>query len=112
MGRRHGIVRRLYMVPGMQHCAGGPGRIGSGRARGARARPEHDVDAAIERWVEQGVAPARIVAARYTDAGAASGVSAHGHSARTRRWRATREREARTTRPTSCANNRKCAELT
>jgi feruloyl esterase len=45
---------RLFMVPGMQHCIGGPG-------------PDHfDALTALERWVEQGEAPERIVAAHMT----------------------------------------------
>jgi feruloyl esterase len=36
---------------------------------------EHDVDAAVERWVEQGVAPERIVATKFkSGTNAASGV--------------------------------------
>ena len=43
---------RLFMAPGMGHCRGGPG-------------PDRfDALTALERWVEQGEAPARIVAAR------------------------------------------------
>ncbi len=49
---------RLFMVPGMQHCVGGPG-------------PDHfDAVAALEQWVEQGKAPDRIVAAHLTDGAA------------------------------------------
>ncbi|HWY70575.1 MAG TPA: tannase/feruloyl esterase family alpha/beta hydrolase [Terriglobales bacterium] len=44
---------RLYMVPGMQHCGGGP------RASLFSAR---DVQLALEDWVEKGVAPSRVVA--------------------------------------------------
>lgn len=46
---------RLYMVPGMQHCSGGPGP------------DQFNALAAMERWVEQGVAPSRIVATHVTD---------------------------------------------
>jgi feruloyl esterase len=46
---------RLFMVPGMQHCVGGPG-------------PDHfDALAALEQWVEHGKAPDRIVATHLTD---------------------------------------------
>jgi feruloyl esterase len=41
---------RLFMVPGMNHCAGGP------------ATDQFDALAALQAWVEQGVAPERIVA--------------------------------------------------
>lgn len=41
---------RLFMAPGMTHCGGGPGPN------------TFDMQAALERWVEQGIAPAEIVA--------------------------------------------------
>jgi feruloyl esterase len=43
---------RLFMVPGMNHCGGGPGTT------------TFDMLAALEQWVETGVAPDRIVASR------------------------------------------------
>jgi len=56
---------QLYMVPGMGHCAGGPGPNNFGQGTvGASGDAEHDVNAAIERWVEQGVAPTRLIATR------------------------------------------------
>jgi len=56
-------VARLFMVPGMQHCGGGPGPNYFGQGSpGSSGDPLRDVNAAIEAWVEQGVAPARIVA--------------------------------------------------
>jgi feruloyl esterase len=52
---------RLFMVPGLGHCAGGVGpvRFGNGGAVSPQAMndPNRDVFAALERWVEQGVAP-------------------------------------------------------
>jgi feruloyl esterase len=48
---------RLFMVPGMAHCAGGPG------LNGLDALPS------LELWVEKGVAPEQMVAKR-TDKGA------------------------------------------
>jgi feruloyl esterase len=47
---------RLFMVPGMGHCAGGEGTS------------NFDAMAAIEQWVERKKAPDRIVAAHITDA--------------------------------------------
>ena len=41
---------RLFLVPGMQHCGGGPGAT------------SFDGVTALEQWVEDGVAPERIVA--------------------------------------------------
>jgi feruloyl esterase len=55
---------RLYMVPGMQHCGGGPGPDNFGQGTVAHTDPDHDVDAALERWVEKGVAPGPIVASK------------------------------------------------
>ena len=56
---------RLYMVPGMQHCGGGPGatEFGAG-AVALRPDAEHDVFTALEQWVEAGKAPGAIVASR------------------------------------------------
>jgi hypothetical protein len=56
---------RLYMVPGLQHCFGGPGPNSFGAT----------MTAALERWVENGVAPGAIIATKYkTDGDPASGV--------------------------------------
>jgi hypothetical protein len=66
MGRRDSEgFGRLYMVPGLQHCAGGPGPNAFGGG----------MTAALERWVEDGVAPGAIIATKYkTDGDPASGV--------------------------------------
>ena len=63
---------RLYMVPGMQHCGGGAGPhsfgwapTSSGATHGDRM---HDMNAALEAWVEQSVAPDQIIASKYKDA--------------------------------------------
>lgn len=47
-----GRFYRLFMAPGMAHCSGGTGPS------------TFDMQAALERWVEQGVAPDRVVATR------------------------------------------------
>ena len=59
---------RLYMVPGMQHCGGGPGPDSFGQAGNAPAPadPEHNLQLALERWVEKGIAPDKIIATKYT----------------------------------------------
>ena len=59
----HAFVR-LYLVPGMQHCEGGPGpnQFGAWLVKGAD--PRTSVWAALERWVESGAAPGAIVASR------------------------------------------------
>jgi feruloyl esterase len=46
---------RLFMVPAMQHCSGGPGP------------DQFNAMAALERWRESGAAPAEIVAAHVTN---------------------------------------------
>ena len=46
---------RLYLVPGMHHCAGGPGPN------------TFDMLPVLEDWVERGVAPGPVVAAHRTD---------------------------------------------
>lgn len=55
---------RLYMVPGLQHCFGGPGPYYCGGLGAAEGDPEHDFSAAVERWVETGRAPDRMVAVK------------------------------------------------
>jgi feruloyl esterase len=57
---------RLFMVPGMGHCAGGDGpwSFGQNGQRALKADPEYDTLIALERWVEQGVAPAQFIGAR------------------------------------------------
>jgi len=57
-----GDFYRLFMVAGMSHCAGGVGATSFGNAPLAQHDPEHDVVAALDRWVEQGTAPDRIIA--------------------------------------------------
>jgi feruloyl esterase len=50
--RRASDSVRLFMAPGMNHCAGGDGPA------------SFDMLAALERWVEQGVPPERVIASR------------------------------------------------
>ena len=57
---------RLYLVPGMQHCAGGPGANSFGQY-GALADPQHDVRVALEQWVEKGLAPDKIIATKFVN---------------------------------------------
>jgi feruloyl esterase len=55
---------RLFLVPGMGHCGGGAGANSfgnGGSAAATRGDPERDIFTALERWVEQGVAPDRLV---------------------------------------------------
>ena len=56
---------RLYMAPGLQHCAGGPGPDNFGAVvTSAQSDAQHDMTLALERWVEQGKAPDRIIASK------------------------------------------------
>jgi feruloyl esterase len=57
---------RLFMEPGMQHCAGGPGPDSFGQSwTPAPGDPAHDVQLALEQWVEKGTAPSEIIATKY-----------------------------------------------
>jgi hypothetical protein len=66
---------RLFMVPGMYHCSGGPGPNAFGQPYGTSTiipgplKPDagHDVFRALQQWVESGVAPQRVVATKYTN---------------------------------------------
>jgi feruloyl esterase len=66
---------RLYMMPGVQHCAGGPGPVSFGQYPGAdRKDAQHNVQLALEQWVEKGIVPAGIVATKYVDDDPGKGV--------------------------------------
>jgi hypothetical protein len=62
----------------MLHCGGGPGPNSFGQnlaqSRPLSNSPDHDVLSALERWVEQGVAPKSIVAVKYVNDNPAAGV--------------------------------------
>ena len=77
---------RLFMVPGMAHCGGGDGTS------------TFDMLTALEQWVERG----RLRTASRHRGSAMGRRTGRVRCARIRRWRATRGRGARTTRPTSC----------
>ncbi|MBW8768566.1 MAG: tannase/feruloyl esterase family alpha/beta hydrolase [Gemmatimonadetes bacterium] len=57
---------RLFMVPGMAHCARGPGATNFGNQGGDApvCDAEHDLIEALDAWVERGTAPDRIIASR------------------------------------------------
>lgn len=57
---------RLFMVPGMSHCAGGngPNHFGNDFVADPAASPQdadHDVVLALDKWVTQGIAPEKII---------------------------------------------------
>jgi hypothetical protein len=57
---------KLYMVPGMQHCSGGPGPDSFGQnGPTENADPQHNIQSALEQWVEKAVAPSSITATKY-----------------------------------------------
>jgi len=66
---------RLFMVPGMTHCYGGPGATSFG-AVGQQIPPvrdaAHDIQTALENWVEHGTAPAQLTSTKFTDDQAAT----------------------------------------
>ncbi|MCS7024376.1 MAG: tannase/feruloyl esterase family alpha/beta hydrolase [Bryobacteraceae bacterium] len=62
--RRTSEFLRLFLLPGVQHCAGGAGPNLFGQLGPARGDPSNNVAAALERWVEAGVAPEQIIATR------------------------------------------------
>jgi hypothetical protein len=67
---------RLYMAPGMEHCAGGAAPNAFGQLGTPNGDRFHSIDAALEAWVEQGIAPDRIIATKYnTNTDPKSGVA-------------------------------------
>ena len=60
---------RLFMIPGMRHCSGGPGAWVTGQGTGQVPPVRdalHDLQIAVENWVEHGKAPTRFIATKYT----------------------------------------------
>lgn len=72
MARTRGFFR-LFMVPGMGHCAGGTGptRFGNQGGEVPDPTPANDLLAALDAWVEQGRAPDALVARGASDGPAA-----------------------------------------
>jgi feruloyl esterase len=60
----------------MAHCSGGAGlnAFGNGTSNGPVIDADHDLVKALERWVEQGVAPDRIIATHYVNNDPTQGV--------------------------------------
>lgn len=65
---------RLFLAPGVGHCGGGPGPNQFGQAAGG-GDSDHDMVAALEQWVEKGVAPTRIVATKYVSDDSTKGIA-------------------------------------
>jgi Tannase and feruloyl esterase len=68
---------RLFMAPGMGHCGGGPGPnvFGGANNPGGPPDPQHNVLLALQRWVENGVAPDQVIATKYVNDTPAQGVA-------------------------------------
>jgi feruloyl esterase len=66
MGRREtASFVRLFMAPGVQHCGAGPGPDSFGSfVTSAQSDAQHDMSVALERWVEEGIAPDQIIASK------------------------------------------------
>ncbi len=60
---------RMFMVPGMNHCSGGPGPQAIGGSSGTPpvADAAHDVVLALDKWVTQGTAPDTMIASKITN---------------------------------------------
>ena len=61
---------RLFMVPGLNHCSGGIGASNFGGV-GQQIPPvrdaAHDMQTALENWVEHGAAPSQFIGTKFTD---------------------------------------------
>ena len=69
---------RLFMVPGMAHCSGGPGTDIFGQIfspPSAVDDAQHSMTRALESWVEKGIAPETIIAAKYNNNNPDEGVT-------------------------------------
>jgi len=65
---------RLYMVPGLQHCGGGPGANSFGQGGPGAKDPQHNIGLALEQWVEKRSAPSTIVATKFVEDDPSKGV--------------------------------------
>ncbi|KAI3330546.1 feruloyl esterase B [Ustulina deusta] len=70
---------RLFRIPGMFHCSGGPGawtfgQGGSAAAYGIPFDKDHNVLAAIVDWVDKGAAPEEIVGTKFVDDSVGEGI--------------------------------------
>jgi feruloyl esterase len=69
-GEATGEFVRLFMMPGLYHCSGGPGPNtfgGLGQKGYKKNDPESDVIGALDRWVDQGIAPTKLIATKFKD---------------------------------------------
>jgi feruloyl esterase len=69
---------RLFMMPGLYHCNGGPGPnvFGGLGQRGYKLNdPEGDIIAALDQWVEKGIAPSRLLTIKFANDNPIRGVA-------------------------------------
>ncbi|ELU41158.1 feruloyl esterase B precursor [Rhizoctonia solani AG-1 IA] len=77
---------RLFMLPGVGHCSGGPGADSFGgpgqrsKSQGGSGQslsftPQYDMILATMDWVEKGVAPKSLVAVKYNNGNSAQGAA-------------------------------------
>lgn len=63
---------RLFFIPGMHHCSGGPGAWSIGNVQSypwdeRKLDPAHNALLALVEWVENGTAPAELTGTKYVD---------------------------------------------
>jgi feruloyl esterase len=68
---------RLFMAPGVTHCGGGPGaNVFNGPDNlGGPEDSDHDVFLALRQWVEDSMAPKRIIGTKYVGDNPANGIA-------------------------------------
>jgi Tannase and feruloyl esterase len=69
---------RLFMMPGLYHCNGGPGPDvfgGLGQAGYKKNDREGDIIGALDRWVDQGIAPAKLITTKFKNDDPRQGVA-------------------------------------
>jgi feruloyl esterase len=71
------VFYRLFMVPGMAHCGGGPGAnaFGQGVNGPNPSDAADDILTALDQWVEQQNAPDKIVATKYVNDDPTQGIA-------------------------------------
>jgi len=63
------------MLPGVQHCSGGPGPdLASTLEIPSLRDAQHNVVTALENWVEKGTAPSALIATKFVSDDSAKGV--------------------------------------
>lgn len=67
---------RMFMVPGMGHCQGGSGATVFGQVFGTVSPdPKNDIITVLDQWVDNGVAPDKIIATKYVNDDPTQGIA-------------------------------------